>query len=133
MKIKNILRTVFAFIFAAGGFSHIVLITAAPQAYEGFADYAFFSFYTSLWNSIILPYLPLWIVLLILFEFAVSFLLLGKGKKPKIGLILAAFFCLVLVPFWWNGGAIINIILLFVILWLLRFEYPDPVFRKRSS
>jgi hypothetical protein len=93
MKIKNILRTVFAFIFAAGGISHIVLITTAPQAYEGFS---------------------------------VSFLLLGKGKKPKIGLILAALFCLVLVPFWWNGGAIINIILLFVILWLLRFKYPDP-------
>jgi hypothetical protein len=127
MNLPNIARLVLALLFLAGGLSHIYLVSARPSIYEGFADLAFWSLYKSLWQDWVLPHLKLWIALLILFEFAVGALLLGSGVYPQIGLALAAAFMIFLIPFWWGGGALANLVLLALVAWLLRFDYAHSI------
>jgi hypothetical protein len=127
MDVKNLIRCIFSVIFLAGGIMHIYLITSSPALYESFADFSFLEVYTSMWHSIILPNLSIWVSVLIVFEFAVSILLLNRDPFARIGFILAAIFILFLVPFWWNGGAIINIVFFIVVVWLLRYRYPRSI------
>ena len=42
----------------------------------------------------------------------------------KVGLRKALAFSLLLVPFWWQGCAIANLILVAPVLWVLRYDYP---------
>jgi hypothetical protein len=34
---------------------------------------------------------------------------------------------LTLVPFWWFGGSLINLIFAFVFIWLSRYSYPMSI------
>jgi hypothetical protein len=38
--------------------------------------------------------------------------------------VVALLFDLFLVPFWWQGVAISNLVLALPLAWLLRFNYP---------
>lgn len=127
MRYQDVARLLFALAFFIGAAANAAMLLTSPDIYEDFADLAFFRFYRSLWRSLILPRLGIWVTLVIAFEVALGVLLLAADPYAHLGLILAAAFALFLVPFWWGGGALINVVLLALLIWLLRFDYPEGV------
>lgn len=136
MKVANIVRIGFGFIYLAGAAVNAFLVLTQPQIYESFADMALIPLYRDLWQSLVVPYLGLWLALTIAFEVTTGILILSKGVRVKVGLGLGILFCLILVPFWWQGGALSNIVLAVVQALLLRYEYDtslvDLVRRRRT-
>jgi len=127
MRYQNVARLLFALAFFVGAVANTVMLLASPDIYVGFADLSFFRFYRSLWRNLVVPRLGIWVTLVIVFEIALGVLLLAPDPYAHLGLILAAAFALFLVPFWWGGGALINVVLLALLIWLLRFDYPEGV------
>ena len=72
--------------------------------------------------------------MVVLFELAMGLLLLSRGTWVKAGLVGAILFFLFLIPFWWEGGALINIVFAVVVALLLRYDYDasflDMVLRR---
>jgi hypothetical protein len=127
MRYQDIARLVLAAAFFAGAGANTVMVLAAPGIYEGFADLALLRFYKSMWRNLILPRLRLCTALVVAFEVAVGVLLLAPGLYARLGLILGAAYTLLLVPFWWAGGAMINVLLFSLMVWLLRFNYAESI------
>jgi hypothetical protein len=100
----------------------------SPSVYETFADASILTVYQSLWESVIYPAIRLFLIALVLVELAMAWLLLQSGTSVKVGLGLSLAFTLLLIPFWWQGGAIANLVLAVPLLWLLRYDYPRSIF-----
>jgi len=120
----DIVRLILAAIFALGAIANTAMALFTPSVYESFADMAFFSFYTDLWHDLVYPNIRLFLVPVILLELAIAWLLLHSKNYVKFGLVVALLFDLFLVPFWWQGVAISNLVLALPLAWLLRFPYP---------
>ena len=127
MRYQDVIRLVVAAAFVLGAVANGIMVLTAPEIYEGFADLAFFGFYRTLWQRVVLPRLRFWVVLAILFELVLGALLVSADPGARVGLALAAAYAAFLVPFWWGGGALINVLLCALMLWLLRFEYAASV------
>jgi hypothetical protein len=123
MKLANALRILFGVIYLVGAMANSLMGLFSPNIYDSFADLAFLPLYRDLWESLILPYLCLWLVLVVVFEAGTGLLILSKGRRVKIGLAAGIVFCLFLVPFWWAGGALLNVVFALIQVWLLRYEY----------
>jgi hypothetical protein len=80
--------------------------------------------HTDLWQDLVYPNIRLFLVPVILLELAIAWLLLHSKNYVKFGLVVALLFDLFLVPFWWQGVAISNLVLALPLAWLLRFPYP---------
>ena len=109
-------RIAFSVIFASGALVNVYFVLASPGIYEGFADLALLPAYRELWASVVLPNLPFMIGLVAGFEILLAVLLLIKGRPARIGLFMAAVFMLLLFPFWWAGGALVNLLLAALLL-----------------
>lgn len=127
MRYQDIIRLLLAAAFFLGALANTIMVVTSPAIYEGFADLSFFGFYRTLWRRLVVPNLGMWMTLVIVFEIGVGALLLAPDPYARLGLILAAAYALFLVPFWWGGGALVNVVLLFPVLWLLRFDYADSM------
>jgi hypothetical protein len=127
MRYQDIIRLLLAAAFFLGAVANIIMLVTSPKIYEGFADLSFFDFYRALWRRLVVPNLGIWMTLVIVFEIGVGALLLAPDPYARLGLILAAAYALSLAPFWWGGGALLNVVLLLPMLWLLRFDYPDSM------
>lgn len=127
MKAPDITRLAFAIVFLLGAVANAAIGTFAPSTYKTFADASILSLYEALWTTIVYPQVRLFLVLVVTLELAMAWLLVGSGKRVKVGLLLALGFVLGLVPFWWQGGAAINLILSLPLLWLLRYDYPRSI------
>lgn len=124
MRLPDIVRLLFAAIFFLGAIANTAMAILAPSVYESFADAALLTLYTDLWNDLVYPNIRLFLIPVILLELAIAWLLLQSRIYVKAGLLIALLFDLFLVPFWWQGGAIANLILAVPLAWLLRFDYP---------
>ena len=102
----------------------------SPSVYEGFAEASILPFYRSLWESFVYPWIRLFLIPVVLIEVVIAWLLLKSGTYVKAGLGIALAFTLFLVPFWWQGGAIANLILAVPLLWLLRNNHPQSKLEK---
>jgi hypothetical protein len=127
MKVANIVRIGIGFIYLAGAAVNAFLGLSQPQSYEPFADMTLVPLYRDLWQSLVVPYLGFWLALTIAFEVTTGILILSKGVRVKVGLGLGILFCLILVPFWWQGGALSNIVLAVVQAILLRYDYDTSL------
>lgn len=127
MRYQDVARVVLAVAFFGGAVANAIMLLAAPGIYEGFADLSLWRVYRSLWRRLVLPRLALWLAMVIAFEIGVGVLLLAPDPYARLGLVLAAAYTLFLVPFWWGGGAVINVLLLGLMVWLLRFHYPHSI------
>ncbi|MFN2290773.1 MAG: hypothetical protein ACK2UC_06260 [Anaerolineae bacterium] len=136
MKAPDITRLAFAIIFLLGAVANAAIGIFAPSTYETFADASILSLYEELWTTIVYPQMRLFLLLVVALELSMAWLLLVSGVRVKAGLILALGFVLGLIPFWWQGGAVINLLLALPLLWLLRYDYPrsiPDVIRERRS
>jgi cytochrome c biogenesis factor len=128
VKLHEIVRLLFALIFLLGALANTYMGLFSPSVYETFADASILSLYQDLWNSLVYPSIRLFLIPVVLVELSVAWLLLKSGTYVKVGLGLALAFTLFLVPFWWQGGALANVFLALVLLWLLRYDYPRSIF-----
>jgi hypothetical protein len=137
VKIANIVRIIFGFVFMAGAVVNAFLALTQPEVYTTFADTSIVPVYRELWQSLVVPHLGFWLGLTVLFEITTGILILSKGVWVKVGLTLAILFFLFLVPFWWEGGAMINIVFALLVALLLRYDYDDSIIdlirRKRKA
>jgi hypothetical protein len=127
MRAVNIVRVLFGFMLLAGAAVNTYLGLTRPDLYASFADAALLKLYNSLWQSLILPYLGVWLALVVAFELTTGLLILSRGVWVKVGLAAALLFFLFLVPFWWQGGALINVLFIVVVAWLLRYDYDRSI------
>jgi hypothetical protein len=75
----------------------------------------------------VVPHLGFWLGLTVFFELTTGILILSKGIWVRLGLVLAILFFLFLVPFWWEGGAMINIVFALIVAPLLRYDYDMSI------
>jgi hypothetical protein len=65
--------------------------------------------------------------MVVVFEMALAFGLLYKGPIVRGTLSLAGIFMLLLVPFWWSGGSLLNLVFASMLFWQAQSEYPTAV------
>ncbi|MBN2554647.1 MAG: hypothetical protein JXA97_01805 [Anaerolineales bacterium] len=123
-------RIVFAVIFLLGSIANSIILVTNPGLYHGFADLSILPFYREAWTRFVIPHPVFFVGLIILFELGLAFSLLYKGLYVRLGLLLAAIFMLFLVPFWWSGGGLLNLIFAVLLLWLARYSYPVASIRR---
>jgi len=126
-KVANIVRIIFGFVLLAGAAANAYLTLTQPEVYVTFADTALIPLYRNLWQTLVVPYLRFWLALVIVLELTLAVLILSKGKWVKVGLVSAIIFFLLLVPFWWEGGAIINIVFALILALPLRYNYHSSI------
>ena len=121
---KNILRFAFAIIFLMGAIANAIILLLKPDAYSGFAELSFFPLYRLLWAQLVFPNIHLFVGFVVILELVFTVLLIAKGVVVRIGLLLAASFMLFLIPFWWSGSSLINLVFALILLWLCSSCYP---------
>jgi hypothetical protein len=126
-KAANVVRIIFGFVLLAGAGTNAYLALTQPEVYATFADTAIIPLYRNLWQTLVVPYLRFWLVLVVLLELTLGILILSKGIWVKVGLVGAIVFFLFLVPFWWEGAAIINIVFALILVLPLRYNYDASI------
>ena len=121
---KNILRFAFAIIFLMGAIANAIILLLKPDAYSGFAELSFFPLYRLLWAQLVFPNIHLFVGFVVILELVFTVFLIAKGVVVRIGLLLAASFMLFLIPFWWSGSSLINLVFALILLWLSCSCYP---------
>jgi hypothetical protein len=127
MKIRHIVRLIFAIIFLLGAIANTYMGLFTASVYETFADSSLLPLYRNVWETLVYPNIRLFLIPVVLFELALAWLLIKSGSYVKAGLGMALAFMLLLVPFWWQGGVIANLLLALLLLWLLRYDYPRSI------
>ena len=95
----NVARIIFGIIFLLGAVANITLtVVNGPESYYTFADNTFWPWYLNAWQTIVLPYMLLFIIILIVFEISLGLLFIINRKYLKIALILGILFCLASMP-----------------------------------
>ena len=122
LKLSNIVRIILGIIYLMGAMINLRFALLTPGIYQTFADFAVIALYKTLWSSIVMPNITIWLLLVVVFEIIVGIFVLNKGSFVKIGLMGGIVFNLMLIPFWWSGWALINLLLALVQIILLIQE-----------
>ena len=122
-KTANVGRTAWGLFFVASSIVNLVVTLPNPGFYEVFADLTFIPFYRWLLLNIALPNAYLISALVVIYEFTVGLLTLGRGKAVKWGLIGTGLWLLFVCPSmgWYT---VFSPILLVIPGWMLRYDYP---------
>ncbi|MCI0709283.1 MAG: hypothetical protein L0154_03890 [Chloroflexi bacterium] len=125
---RNFVRVLFGLFFIAMAIVNIRVTINNPDLYEEFIteDTALLPVYYSVWHNLIVPGLPYFLVLLVVFEFAIGYFMLTQGKPVKWSLLAATVFTTALVPA--NSYTFANIILTVILVWLLVADDYDRSF-----
>jgi len=92
-------RIIFGIIYLLGAVTNITLAAVnGPESYHSFADASFFPWYLDAWQTIVVPYMLLFIVLTIAYEITMGLLFIINRKYMKIALIMGIIFCLGTTP-----------------------------------
>jgi hypothetical protein len=94
---KNIARTFFAAWYLGGWMVHAYAALRAPHIYRPFGETALIPQLRTVWHGLILPNIRLFALLLAAFELATGLLMIGSGRRVKIGLLFSIVFNLFLV------------------------------------
>jgi hypothetical protein len=95
----NVARIIFGIIFLLGAMANITLtIVNGPESYHSFADNTFWPWYLDAWQTVVVPYMLAFIIVLIVFEISLGLLFIINRKYLKIALVLGILFCLASMP-----------------------------------
>ena len=95
----NIARIIFGAIFLLGAVTNILLASInGVDSYRAFTDGTFWPWYYDAWQTIVVPYMLLFIVLTVAYEITMGLLFIIKRKHLKIALIMGIIFCLGTTP-----------------------------------
>lgn len=102
-SMKNVVRCILAPWYLLGWISHVYLALANPQVYRNFGNTALIPALRDLWQTLVMPNIPLFALTLAAFELAVGLLIVGKGRQVRLGLIASIVFNLFLVQLGLSG------------------------------
>jgi len=95
----NVARIIFGIFFLLGALTNILLASInGVESYHAFADETFWPWYLDVWQTIVVPYMLLFIVLTVAYEITMGLLFIINRKYLKIALILGIIFCLGTTP-----------------------------------
>ncbi len=94
---KNAARFFVAPWYLLGWAVHVYFAMTSPQLYRDFGNTILIPIIRNLWQTLIMPNIVLFLLILAIFELLVGLLLIGKGKQVKIGLVMSILFNLFLV------------------------------------
>jgi hypothetical protein len=123
LMMKHLAKYVTALFYLLGGpLIHAYMMTQQRELYAAVDDTAW-PFYQFLWNSAVLPNLPLLVILLVAMEMAAGYLMLSvRPGRAQIGQLAGLLFNLFLIPFWFSYG-IPNLLLVAWHYWLWNAEH----------
>lgn len=91
----NVARIIFGIIYLLGALTNILLASInGVESYHAFADETFWPWYLDAWQTIVVPYMLLFIALTVAYEIAMGLLFIINRKYLKIALIMGIIFCL---------------------------------------
>lgn len=97
----RIARLVVATTYLVGAGVHIGVVAADPQTYQGFADGAP-AIVREAWSDVFMAAPSSWGLVLAGGELVIGVLLLGRGRRARLGIALAIAFHVALMFFgWW--------------------------------
>ncbi len=122
----NVGRILWGIVFVASSIVNLVVTLPNPEFYRTFADLTFFPFYRRLILNIAIPNAYLITALVVIFEFAIGILMLGKGKRVHLGLIGSGAWALFIAPAmgWYT---IWSPVFLIIPILLIRYDYERNV------
>ena len=82
----NIGRLFLGFSFLAASLVNLFLSVPHPENFQTYAELSYFPFYSRIISSLIVPNAAIFSTLLVLYEYTMGLLILGKGFSVKIGL-----------------------------------------------
>jgi chromate transport protein ChrA len=123
MRILDIAKTIFGIIYLLGALINLMLALINPQIYREFASLSIMPLYKTLWKSMVIPHLRIWLILVVVFEITIGSFILSKRNLANVGLMGGIIFNLFLIPFWWSGFALINVLFVLIQILLLRGKY----------
>jgi hypothetical protein len=125
---RNFVRVLFGLFFIAMAIVNVRVTIHNPDLYEEFIteDSTLLPLYNSLWHDLVVPGLPYFLVLLVVFEIAVGYFMLTRGNVVKWSLLAAAIFTLALVPA--NPYTVFNVFLTLILIWLIVEDEYDSSF-----
>jgi hypothetical protein len=89
---KNIARLFIAPWYLLGWLSPVYLAINNPELYRNFGTTALIPSLRDLWQSVVMPHIVLFALILALFELSVGLLLIGKGNQVKYAVIASILF-----------------------------------------
>jgi len=97
--VAQILGTVIAVVYLGGGLFHLWAITSGRlDVYQAFDDAAI-GVYQASWSGLVEPALPWIVVPVIVWEWTLGVLMLGRGRAARLGQLGGAAWNLLLAPF----------------------------------
>lgn len=91
----NVARIIFGIIYLLGAATNITLASInGVDSYHAFADLSIFGWYFDAWQTIVVPYMLLFIILTVVYEITMGLLFIINRKFMKIALIMGIIFCL---------------------------------------
>jgi hypothetical protein len=129
MNLTNIGRILFGIIYiVAAIFNFVFTMQNAQLLWNYLVNEGQVGLLKIILQNYIIPNSKIIITIVILFELTSGILILNKGLYTKIGLTMGVMWTLGLIPFFPLGPpTVVNIVLLIIQVYLLRFEYQDTL------
>lgn len=118
--IRNVAEIGFGVLFIIGAvFHYSYTLRHGREIYKRFATNAWFNEYRKLIQNSIIPHATYFTVFLIFFQASIGLMLLTRGNLVVPALIAGALFSIFIIPASNVRGAIANLILLVVLIFLI--------------
>lgn len=101
-----------------------------PEIYKTFGGMAILPFYSRLWSQIVFPHIQIWVAGVALFELTCGVVMTLQGKKARFALLASGLFMFGLIPFWWGGAALMNLLLGMGMFWIASTDLEQTVFHS---
>lgn len=121
MTKRNLVRFTFGFMYIIGSMINFKFILTNPQIYRSWADSALLFFYREIMLALSHQQLVVILLVVVMYEFTMGLLILGKGIYVKVGFVLAIIFHIIITP--WGYWSLPNLLLLLVPLYLCRKDF----------
>lgn len=102
---KNAVRLFIVPWYLLGWILHVYLATTNPGLYQNFGSTALIPALKTIWQAWIMPNIVAFTLVLAAFELLVGFMLAGKGRPVKYGLVASILFNMFLVVLGLSGQA----------------------------
>ena len=122
----NISRLFLGFSFLAASLVNLFLSVPHPENFQTYAALSWFPFYSRMISSLIVPHAAIFSTLLVLYEYTMGLLILGKGLSVRIGLWGYILFLIGIFP---SMGVytLFNLVLVFLPAALLFKDYDTSL------
>jgi hypothetical protein len=121
--VRNSIEIGFGVLYLIGAiFNSLYTLRHGNEFYGSFADKAILALSRQLIRKVVIPHARVFTILLIVFQLIVAFCILSRGALVRPGLMAGAFFSFAVVFVSNTTGAIANLVMFFVQIYLGFFR-----------